>query len=231
MSAGSGTAAFLTGIGGGDWHAIKAEAMTYALTGPAYSVAFAACGELVRVSGKNGAYDRTTTPVTFHPCQACAWTVAAAGGEAGLLAEAARLCPEGDELRMLERSVPDPMLSWNACRMVIAEAVSEDGRGEVDHPEVIQLLAAIAAHSPVILMREECADGECEHPAGNHPASSAGCAACSLQAADWAGEWAGQFMCVIPAPCAVLTALAAQAEAALAEANRLSLAAMEGDPR
>jgi hypothetical protein len=191
---GSETPAFLTGIGSGDWHAIKAEAMTYALTGPAYSVAFAACGELVRVAEKYGTYDRGTQPVMFSPCQPCAWTVAVAGGSPALEAEIGRL----------------PTAAVEACRAILARIGDEEAGVEWDDPETIQLLATVAAHAPVDLVGEACADGDCEHPEGECPSSATACLACSVTAGDWAGEWEGRLRPegTIKAPCAVLLALA-----------------------
>ena len=185
---------FLTGIGSGDWHAIPKDALAYALEGPAYSVAFAACGQLVRVAAKFGAYNRGTTPVTYHPCQQCAWTVAAEGGMPAIEAEIGRL----------------PSLAGDTCRAILGRARNEDADYEPDHPATIQLLAAVAAHAPVDLVSEECADGECEHADGEHPSGAAACLACSLVVGDWAGEWDGQLRpeCIIKAPCAVLLALA-----------------------
>ena len=182
---------FLTGIGSGDWHAIPKDALAYALEGPAYSVAFAACGELVRVAAKYGAYNRDTTPVTYHPCQPCAWTVAAEGGMPSIDAEIGRL----------------PSLAGDTCRAILGRT---DADYEPDHPATIQLLATVAAHAPVDLVSEECAEGDCDHADGQHPSSTVACLACSPVTGDWAGEWEGRLRpeCIINAPCAVLLALA-----------------------
>ncbi len=199
---------FLTGIGSSDWHAIPKPSIAYVLTGTAYSVAFAACGELVRVAPKFGAYDRGKSPVTYSPCQPCAWIVAAAGGMAALQVEAARLGPTSDELDRLARLLPDPLLAVNACKAILAEFEDDDEPG---NPATLQLLATIAAHAPALLVSEECGDGDCEHDEGTCPSSTVACIACSLVVGDWAGEWQGQLRpeCTVKAPCAVLLALAA----------------------
>ena len=195
---------YLTGVGRG-WHAIDLPSMGYLRTGPADSVAFAVCGELVRVAPRSGAYNRSDVPVSNDPCHVCAFTVAAAGGESALQAEINRLRPTSDEIPALSRLMPDPFLAVNICRAIAAEPDWEPG-----HPASIQLLATVAAHRPVLRLREECADRGCEHEGGVCPSDGAVCAACSLLAGDWAGEWRGQLReeCTIPAPCAVLLALA-----------------------
>jgi hypothetical protein len=207
---------FLTGVGSGNWHAIPKDSLDCCGDGWADSVTFASCGELVRVARKFGAYSRTTTPVLYHPCQICAWTAAAAGGEAALQAEADLLRPTADELPKLARLVPDPFVAVNACRAILARERDEDeAEHGLDHPATIQLLATIAEHVPALLVSEECADGDCEHTGGACPPSAAACLACSLVVGDWAGEWQGQVRpeCTIKAPCAVLLALSAAAEA------------------
>ena len=207
---------FLTGVGSSNWHAIPKDSLAYCRTGPADSVTFASCGELARVATKYGAYNRATTPVLYHPCYVCAFTVAAAGGWSALQAEIDRLRPTADELPRLGRLVPDPFAAVNACRAILAREGDEDqaehGPG---HPATIQLLATIAEHVPALLVSEECGDGDCEHTGGACPSSTAACIACSLVVGDWAGEWQGQLRpeCTIKAPCAVLLALSAAAEA------------------
>jgi hypothetical protein len=197
---------YLTGVGRG-WHAIDLPSMDYLRTGPADSVAFAVCGELVRVAPRSGAYNRGDVPVTYGPCQMCAWTVAAATGT--LEQEIARLEPKGNELAALARVLPDPMLAAKICRAILTEPDWEPG-----HPASIQLLAKVAVHRPVLLLPEGCAEGDCGHITDDaecsYPDAAVGCKACSLQTGSWAGEWEGQFReeCTIPAPCAVLLALA-----------------------
>lgn len=198
---------YLTGVSHG-WHAVSLPSMDYLRTGPADAVAFAECGELVRVAPKFGAYDRGSVPVSYGPCQMCAWTVAGATGT--LEREIARLAPQGDELAALARILPDPMLAVKICRAILAKSDREDG-----HEATIQLLATAAAHAPVLLLPEGCAEGDCGHGDGmcDYPEADAGCQACSLQTGSWAGEWEGQFRteCTIPAPCGVLLKLAGYA--------------------
>lgn len=197
---------YLTGVGRG-WHAVSLPSMEYLRTGPADSVAFAECGELVRVAPEVGAYNRADVPVSHDPCQACAWTVAAQTGT--LEREAGLLVPTGNDLAALTRVLPDPVLAAKIARAILAAPDWEPG-----HPADVQLLATVAAHAPVLLLPEGCAEGDCEHgDECDYPEASAGCKACSLQAGSWAGEWEGQFReeCQIPAPCRVLLALAEHA--------------------
>ena len=206
-------AAYLVGVGGGAWHAVGRELMNYLRIGPVDSVTFAECGELVRVAPKFGSYDRITVPVSYHPCQRCAWVVAAAGGAAAMEAEARLLGSAADQLAALDRVMPDPFVAFKACRAVIEGAGAPDSRYGLDHPATVQVLAAIAAHAPVLLVSEACSEGGCKHPRNVPCPGNAACEACSLQDGDWAGEWQGQYReeCTVAAPCAVLLALAKHA--------------------
>jgi len=75
----------------------------------------------------------------------------------------------------------------------------------------------------VLLVPEDCAEGSCDHGVYEddhgdkdevwtcpYPDATVGCAACSVQAGSWAGEWEGQYAeeCTVAAPCDVLRALA-----------------------
>jgi hypothetical protein len=202
---------FLTGVGQGTWHAIGRESLKYLRTGSADSVAFAECGELVRVAPKFGEYNRDSRPVTYRPCHLCAWTVAAAGGRAAMEAEADRLRPTSDTLPALDAVMADSFIAVNACRAVLAAAVAPSGHYNLEHGATLQMLTAIARHAPVLLVGEKCSEGGCSH---RGPCRGiAACQACSLQDGEWAGEWAGHYRpeCTIQAPCAVLTRLAESA--------------------
>ena len=203
-------APFLTGVGGGRWHAISRESMACLRTGPADSVAFAECGELVRVALKFGAYDRAAIPVLYHPCHTCAWTVAAETKT--LDHEIGLMVPRDGELAALAQVLPNPTIAARLARTLIARAARDEDYGQ---EKLIQLLAAVSAHAPVRLVSEDCADGGCSHE-GRCPGQVAR-EACSLQAGEWAGEWAGQFLkeCTVPAPCPVLAAIAGYAGVAL----------------
>lgn len=225
---------FLTGVQDG-WHAVPVDAIKYAATTAdgISKIARAECGALVGVAPKFGAYDRSPYPVRYNPCQVCAWTVAAMTGQ--LEAEVQRLMPSNEDRDVLARLIPDPLIAVTAAAMIV-EAVSMGRYGAEDSrdPAHTQLLAAISSHAPVILLPEDCAEDSCEHyppgydPLGGkgfecpRPEASVACAACSLQAGSWAGEWEGTFRseCRILAPCAPLTQLAEHAREALAEAKR-----------
>jgi hypothetical protein len=73
----------------------------------------------------------------------------------------------------------------------------------------------VTAHTPRILLPEDCADNHCDHDRDDdgqcpRPDAALGCAACSVVAGGWAGEWQGQFTteCTITAPCEVLRGIA-----------------------
>lgn len=198
-------AAFLTGVHRG-WHAIR---RADALWCTEHNAPFTAvCGAMVRPAFKFGAYDRGAVPVSYEPCQVCAWTVAAETGT--LEDEAARLGPTMAGYSQLARMLPDPLIAARAARAILAADFGDPGR-ESGHPATIQLFATVAAHAPVALVAEVCAEGDCEHAEGECPAVAVACEACSLQAGDWAQDWAGQFRpeCTVAAPCAVLLAIAA----------------------
>ena len=216
--------AHLTGVQRG-WHAVARDALKYAaLMSSGTQVAYAECGALVRVS-KHGAYKRDGYPVMHGPCPECAWAVAAGASE--LEEEIQRLMPSNEDREVLARLGVDPLIAVTAAAQLAEAARTGRGDYEADHPATVQTLAAISRHAPVILVPEDCAEGSCEHyPPGydplngrgfqcSRPEASAACAECSLQAGQWAGEWEGQYELVIPAPCTVLTRLAAHAAEAL----------------
>lgn len=211
-------AEFLTGVQDG-WHAVRRADAEWTAQHLGRDQTQAVCGKPVRLALNWPEYDGAKRPVSFDRCPECAWTVAGIRGQ--LAGEVERLMPSNEDRVILDGLMPDWMIAATAAAMLV-EAVTEGHDDAVveDEPEWIQLLAAISRHAPVILHREECNDGDCEHD-GNCPASVA-CAACSLQAGSWAGEWEGTFRheCTIPAPCAVLTRLAEHAVEALAEAKR-----------
>jgi hypothetical protein len=208
---------FITGAHHG-WHAIaRAYAAGAIEERGRCPVAAALCGAIVRGATRPElmTYDRTAFPGRM--CIPCGWAVAAAGGRIALQAEAVRWRPAADELPALARLLPDPFVAVKACQDIIAAAASPCGDHELDHPATIQLLAAITAHAPVLLSPLTCIEDGCEHDTGGGcDYAAVACAACSLQAGEWAGEWEGQVLpeCKIAAPCAVLARLAASAASA-----------------
>lgn len=207
---------FLTGVQH-QWHAIPAAAMAYATRTDdgTLTVAQACCGDLVRTA-KYGTYNRGSVPVAHDPCQPCAWTVAALTGQ--LDTEVGRLIPVGTTRTAMKRILRDPDIAATAARRILTAAAAGATDYPPDHPATIQLLAAVAAHAPVLLINEACAEGDCDHDGESctFQGAAAGCAACSLITGDWAGEWQGGFRaeCRIEAPCQVLDELV-QAAAAM----------------
>jgi hypothetical protein len=177
---------FLTGVQDG-WHAVDAEAIR-----PCSAHAWSACGLVVRIA-KRELQPYGTVP--HDPCPECSWIVAA---RTGTVATALA-------------GLTDPVAHDAAADVL---NVADRDEKEPDDPATIQLLAAISRHSPVPLLTESCAEGDCDHGPGGCPATTA-CRACSLQAGSWAGEWDGTYRseCTIPAPCAVLLRLAGAAKA------------------
>lgn len=219
------SADFLAGHSGANgatvWHAVPRANMLYAREG----FAAADCGAYVEIAkAELQPYRRDAHPVSFGPCPECAWGVAHANGT--LDDEAARLAPTGKDRDVLARLLPDSSIAVRAARDILAAARHEHGPWDLEHnpAPVIQLLATVTRHAPVVLVPEACAEGE--HDCGafrecRRNATTA-CGACSLQARDWAGQWEGHFRdeCTIAAPCAVLTRLAEAAGGALEDARK-----------
>jgi hypothetical protein len=177
---------FLVGVQD-EWHAIDAPATALRCELHAWAV----CGAVVRQAEPDQPYDFTAYPVSLGACPECLWTVAA----------------RTDALDAALATLGHPL-----AHDIAAAVLNEAGRRELDlydAPEMIDLLTAVSRHAPARLVSEECRDGDCEHE-GDCPGRSA-CAACSLQAGSWAGEWEGQYRdeCAITSPCAPLLALAA----------------------
>jgi hypothetical protein len=177
------------------WHAIDPAGIALRCELHARAV----CGAVVRVTKHEQPYDPAAHPVSIDPCPACRWIVAAR-----------------TETLDAALAALDDAIALTAATDVL-NAARRDER-EPDDPRTIQLLAAISRHAPVPLVAENCSEGDCGHPAGMCPESMA-CAACSLQAGDWAGEWQGQYLgeCTIGAPCSVLLRLAEAARAEVAQ--------------
>jgi len=220
---------YLTGIGGEERHAIDREFFEESRRRHGGAYTRAECGRPVPYASQYPVYAGDWPPHVSW-CADCAWQVAAAEGDLGRQVRA--LIPPARDDEILARLMGDPLIAVNAAAMLV-DATGRDEDTGAFSPEAIRVLAAITRHAPVILVPEECADGSCEHdPAAGEdgeamlrrccaPDAAVACKACSVQAGPEAGEWAGQFLsaCTIPAPCAPLTALAAHAERACAEAR------------
>jgi hypothetical protein len=217
----------------GEWHAARRGDAERAVARHGKDPAvITVCGRPAMLARAWPVYGGEKRPAASDQCPECAWAVAAERGELG--AQVKALAPSPAQHAALARLLPDPLIAVTAAAMLVEAAAGGYGEHEPDHPQVIQVLAAVTRHSPVILLPEDCAEGSCEHyPDGYEtgsgqpwecpmPDASAACKACSLQAGGWAGEWEGQFLseCTIPAPCPVLTALAEHAAGALEKARR-----------
>ncbi len=210
---------FITGAdaSGSNWHAIDRQRAYHRLTRAASGVTVAVCGALARVT-KYGVYDRAVPPVTFGPCQVCAWTVAIATGSTKR--EVRLITPADRSAAALARAGIDPLLVVNICRAVLVREASPNAENGLDHAATVQVLAQAVTHRPVWALPEDCAedDSSCQHqPAGadetwrcNYPDGDALCFACTLRAGPWAGGWEGDAMeeCRVAAPCGALLALA-----------------------
>jgi hypothetical protein len=215
-------AGFLTGIGGGERHAIDREWFEQTRRRHWSGYARGECGRPVLYASMFPVYGQDRHPHVSW-CPECAWTVAARQPDLGGQVTALLTPPPGEQA-VLGRLMPDPLIAVHAAVMIIDAAELDDGYRV--GPETVRLLAAVTRHAPVVLVTEDCADGECGHgPDGiGERCAAVACRACSVQAGPEAGgDWEGRFLpeCTIPAPCAPLTALAVHAERALAEARRL----------
>jgi hypothetical protein len=190
MTAAATTTTYLCGIEADKVHAV-ADVETQR----------AVCGALTRLASKWGSY-RDGLPaslaLTGDLCPGCAWTVALKRGTTATELEHWITCgatgPAGDLAAHAARTV----LDWIA-------ADREDVDAEV------RLLVAISRHWPVQLLREDCAEDECDHDNAEECAlaGSVACPACSVLAGSEAGEWEGQYEVPVTAPCSALTAIAA----------------------
>jgi hypothetical protein len=229
---------FLTGVSD-RWHAIHRADAEWAVRQHGKDPAVhAACGKLARLARAWPVYGEDR-PRWLHRCPECAWTVAAETGDLDQQLQA--LIPPAADHAVLARLLSDPLIAVTAAARLVEAVTSGHADYDPDHPAVIQLLAAITRHAPVILVPEDCAEGTCGHcedaaeTGGGQPRecprpdAAAACAECSLQAGQWAGEWEGQYLseCTITAPCPVLTALAEHAAKALEDTQRREQALAE----
>lgn len=216
-------------IRGGQDHAVdRAEALTAYRDGRERQAA-AACGLQVHLSPRP--FDRAhlhppTCPACarlgrdertcprLHMCPECAWTAALANGPEAIEAELDALTPTEQERALLARLIPDPLIARHLCEAIIAAAQAPADALTLDPPqETVQLLVAATRHAPTALVWQPCSEGGhiLEHAADERCPAEAACPVCSVRAGDWAGESAGQIIpaCCVPAPCSVLTTLAA----------------------
>jgi hypothetical protein len=153
---------FLVGISGGERHAIDREFFdgSRRLHGGKY--AHSECGRPVLYASQYPIWAGTWPP-HVRWCADCAWTVAAHDGD---LERQVRALIPPDALRpALTRLMADPLIAVKAAVSIIEAAESGYGDHDAGDPEMIRVLAAITRHQPVILVTEDCADGECGHGA------------------------------------------------------------------
>jgi hypothetical protein len=197
------------GLDDGRLHAIRhtEAAMAVQEAGPAewMVTARSVCNRTVRIARGFGEYDRGNESLRIHgACPECEWEAAIESGTTVTVIKAMRLT--GADRDAATKAFGDPDL---ACRLYAAILCGDDY--DQDHPHVLQLLAHATRHAPVLLVSEECGEGDCEHeePAGCYENPVFACEACSVVAGSWAGSWEGQFAreCQVPAPCSAFTAL------------------------
>lgn len=205
-------------IGGNDRgkHAVSHARATAALAQPhgRGPQAGTVCGQDAVVVPKWGSFEATNPLFASYltgRCPDCAWLVALE--QHTEQDELAALAPAAADLPALTQLLPDPQLAVRIC-----EAILADRSCDPDHPHKAQLLGHAAAHAPVLLVHEECAEGSCDHSHDDEgqsrtcdfPDAAVGCAACSVRAGGWAGECEGQYTpeCTVAAPCDVLRTLA-----------------------
>lgn len=191
------------GISGGPLHAVEhLDAVR-----PHQQHVATVCGSTATVALRWGEFVRGNPNLACHElCPVCAWSVALELGTTK--AEIGHLTPNAADLAALRRAMPDPLM-WVR---ILEHLLDPDGLEEVEHDPLAHLLAHVTAHRPVLLLQDDCVADGCEHENpddcyGETPAVA--CLECSVLAGPWAGEWEGQVVITVPAPCAVLPAVAA----------------------
>jgi hypothetical protein len=198
------------GRGANRLHAVSEAAAAVNIRHGRYSTG--ECGATVVIAQDWGGFARgnpTSRLAGHRVCGRCAWTVAFAGGAAGIEEEMAALAPTDGERLAWATLLPRPGVLVDACRAILARRAADDSDGCA---QWANLLGHLCGHRPEVLVPEDCAEQSCEHPdaVGCYAAATVvACPTCSVRAGGWAGEWEGQYEVVVPAPCSVLTAIAA----------------------
>lgn len=164
----------------------------------------AECGTVVVLARQWGAFCRGNRRLGVgRACLRCAWMVAL--DQDTVDAELELLVPTEAQRPALDRALPDPLIVHRICANILAARDAAEDY-DTDHPRWAEQLAHIAAHNPILLVGEACAEHECEHETGAdcYQDSPVACPTCSSRAGSWAGEWAGQIDMVVPAPCSVV---------------------------
>ncbi|MEU4836160.1 hypothetical protein [Streptosporangium sp. NPDC023615] len=198
-------APFIAGVARTGMHATPRDSAARAHA-QGVEVSMALCGIRVTIpTVVFDAYDRNTPPRAWNGpmrvCPYCAWYVATDTGPDAIARELDALTPTGTLARLL----PDPLIARRTCETIIT-AAQQPGAGGLDDG-VVELLAHLSAHAPVLARPWECDDVQCDDSC--ECLHMAVCPACSLQYES--GEQAGYYRpeCTITAPCQVLAALAA----------------------
>jgi hypothetical protein len=178
------------------------------LDGRPYASCVCGCmGELVTAWGS---FDRENERLVGERCPQCAWIVSIERG--AIDEELAALTPRGTNFQVLSWYLKDPLITRHICEAIIARAQSDDTNYDLAHAMTIQLLAHAVTHAPTPLYTEQCAEAECDHAECPPPTAAVSCAACSLTAGVWAGEYVGTYLddCTIVGPCSATITLAAR---------------------
>lgn len=174
-----------------------------------------ACGTPVTIARWWGQFQRGNPYLAGHElCPYCTWSVAL--DQNAVDAELAALTPSSVKLATMQRLMPDPLLLVKVCAHLLHIA-QEKQHYDSEHPIWVRLLGHATAHRPSLLLDEKCGDGHCDHEDDGWDADSedcyrfattVACPTCTIWPGSWAGEWAGLSACLVPAPCAVLPAMA-----------------------
>jgi hypothetical protein len=198
---------FVIGIdrSGGPLHAVEARRWTttrrHVLT---------VCGSRAAIARDWGGFARGTRQIdTMELCPRCRWHVAITTNTTA--AELAALTPSDAEQEALGRAMPDPHLFVH----LMVRLLKMGRENDTDIEPWTEVLAHVTAHRPVLLRGMDCCEDACEHETvqdcyGETP--TVVCEVCSYRLGSWAGELEGWFSIPVPAPCSVLTAVAAHYE-------------------
>lgn len=173
------------------------------------AVAAAACGQMVRLAAKWGAYEPDSLYLQQgRVCVPCSWIVAGARDE--LPARIAAMKPDEKNTNVIAAALGDPLAGVQLLEAIAADdELGDPLPGRFYRSQRADLLARAAQHLPQVVVCEECSDGLGSCHDERDPCDAALCMTCTLTAGPWAGEWEGYTLdeCLVYAPCSVLRAL------------------------